>query len=153
MKAFLVLCLSTAVFLSTSAWGAVYKCVSDDGVTTYSDQPCGNKAEIVIETTDFSVDEAIGNASPYTEPVTYSLDIGADILLHARKVGKSILPEKEFDRDRIELKYIGEPRDDRIFVKLTFISIKRFDWATPLPTLRNAKKLKKYAHYGWYVTP
>jgi hypothetical protein len=178
----MVLYVFAAMIIVTIVYADVYKCVSDDGVVTFSDQPCGEKAALVFHNSKLSVDEAIGNASLYTQPVTYSSDIDTDVLLHARKIGKSILPndilksydvstehteiyytwkvflsyvtpQKEHMWSRIVMTYRGEPKDQGIFVQLKYISIKRFDWFNPLPTLKNVKKLKKDSHYGWHVIP
>jgi hypothetical protein len=170
------------MLVAETSFANIYKCISDNGVVTFSDQPCGDQAAIVFHDTNLSVDEAIGNASPYTQPVTYSSDIDTDVILHARKIGRSILPYEnltsydistehtvlsytwkvflsyvspkyEHAWSRIEMDYIGEPKDGGIFVRLKYISIKRFDWYTPVPTLKNVKKLKRDAHYGWHVIP
>ena len=105
-----------------------------------------------------------------------------DIMVHAKTVGTSIFPDmylksddigeelkgrtrtwkvflayvdlkKEYKYANVELNYTGEHVGDRVFVRLHYIRIERFDWAVPLPTLKKTKKLKKDAHYGWYVLP
>jgi hypothetical protein len=182
MRKSIVFYVFATMMITAIASADVYKCVSDDGVVTFSDQPCGEEAALVFQDTNLSVDEAIGNASPYTQPVPYSGDIDKDVLLHARKIGRSILPNENLESydiskenmgiyytwkvflsyvtphkehlwSRIELDYRGEPKGKGVFVQLKFISIKRADWFTPLPTLKNVKKLKKHAHYGWHVIP
>ena len=180
MRLIIAISLVSTILIPTIAFTDVYKCVSEDGVVTYSDQPCGEQADVFIRNSDLSVDDAIGNASPYTHPVTLARDIRSDVMLHARKVGRSIfpneflkshdistehtgnyykwnvflsyvLPNKEHVWSRIVMNYIGEPKKNRISVCLKYISIKRFDWATPLRTLKNVKKLKRHGHYGWDV--
>ncbi|MBU2630131.1 MAG: DUF4124 domain-containing protein, partial [Proteobacteria bacterium] len=172
------------MLMTTSASANIFKCVSEDGVITFSDIPCNKDAQLFIHDTKLSVDEAIGNASPYKHPVIYSGYIDQDLILHARKIGNSIFPDKrledkaisaeriankqtwrvclsygsienKFDYARIQLNYVGESEGDgeKVFVRLKYIAIKRFDWMTPLPTLKNVKKLKADAHYGWHVIP
>ena len=180
MRRSILLCVFALLVFGKVAFADIFKCVSEDGVVTFSDQPCGEKAALVIHDKKLSVDEAIGNASPYPEPVIYSSNIDTDVLLHARKIGKSIFPndmlkshdlttehtgiyyswkvflsyvtpQKEHMWSRMVLDYRGDRKDDKILVRLKYISIKRFDWFNPIPTLKNTTKLKKDAHYGWHV--
>jgi len=183
VKRILVPLLFTFLFVHTGTGATVYKCTAPDGTARFSDQPCGESAEVAFADDKIpGVDEAIGNACPYEGLVTFSPDIDADIALHARTIGRSILPEKRLashevapehqgthyswkailsyrsiekahDWARIEMTDEGLPVEGGIRVLLTFIRIKRFDWATPLPTLKNVQSLEKNAHYGWRVVP
>ena len=170
------------VTIAPGASAEIYKCVNDDGVVKFSDQPCGRQAEVFISKTDLSVDEAVGNGGPYPEPVKNSAVMNQDIMVHAKTVGASIFPgmdpksddmgEEITDRTRswrvflayrdpkidykyanVELNYTGEKVGDRIFVRLHYIRISRFDWMVPLPTLKKTKKLKRDSCDGWYVLP
>ena len=169
-----------AIFVTTAgAYAGIYKCVSENGVVTYSDHPCG-KGEEVIPNIDLSVDEAIGNASPYAEPVSFSYSIRYDVLRHAKKVGKSLFPnaylieenigaeyqpkspvwtvflsygyrQYKYDYLKTELEYVGEKMGDKLFVRLKYIRINSSDLEIPMPALENSKKMEKDGHRGWHV--
>ena len=87
----------------------VYKCVSEKGVTTYSDQPCAPDAQAAYKDARVSFDEVIGNASPYPElPVPSSRVHTDDIVSHATKIGKAVLPS-EYNNKVINLTGPGSP--------------------------------------------
>jgi hypothetical protein len=71
----------------------IYKCVSDDGVVTFSDEPCGQNAEVAFEKYIIRVDDAIGLdiIGPFTNRA-YMQSIRPDIESHAKKIGSCILP-------------------------------------------------------------
>lgn len=174
--------LAIIMTVAAGASAEIYKCVSADGVVKFSDQPCGRQAEVVISATNLSVDEAIGNGSPYPEPLKESAVMNQDIMVHAKTVGASIFPDMylksndmgeernlrtrtwkvflayidpkiDYKYANVELNYTGEQIGDRIFVRLHYIRIKQFDWMVPIPTLKKTKKLKKDSDRGWYVLP
>ncbi|MBU2451757.1 MAG: DUF4124 domain-containing protein, partial [Proteobacteria bacterium] len=74
----------------------IYKCVSDDGVATFSDTPCSNKPELFLNIKNLSIDDAIDLANPLTEFDVDSKTIDEDLLSHAKKLGKSILPDEQY---------------------------------------------------------
>lgn len=171
--------LSALLIAAAGAYADIYKCVSKSGVVTFSDQPCGKPVEIISDAI-LSVDEAIGNASPYAEPVPYSYSIRYDVMIHAKRVGQSIFPDGDliaenisaeyradspvwtvflsygykkykYDYSKIELDYIGDKKNEKIFVRLTYIRIDRSDVDIPVPTLQGSNKVKKDTYNGWHV--
>ena len=175
-------CLVMLMTMTAIASAEIYKCVNEDGVVKFSDQPCGRQAEVVIAKTNLSVDEAIGNGGPYPEPVKDSAVMNQDIMVHAKTVGASIFPDmylesndigedlkgqtrtwkvflvyldskNYYNNTKVELNYSGERVGERIFVRLHYMRLAQFRWAEPLTTLKKAKKVKQDLHYGWYVLP
>jgi Domain of unknown function (DUF4124) len=131
------------VFLSLGATAAadIYKCVSEDGVVKFSDEPCSKKAEVAFETEELNVDAAIGNASPYPQiPIPASQFDTEDMMAHAKKIGRCIISGEHNNTARFE-KYpyrgdityrvylhFGPPSDDwRYTVKLTYEVKGRFE--------------------------
>jgi len=93
------LCLVlTAGFLHAD----IYKCVSKDGVVTFSDRPCSADAEILLDEMEISLDEAVEEASPFAD-ITIDSQTAAEVMLaHARKMGKCILPDEPFNEYLVE---------------------------------------------------
>jgi hypothetical protein len=81
----------------------IYKCVSEDGVVKFSDEPCSRKAEVAFETEDLNFDEAIGNASPYPKlPVPESEFDTEDMVTFAKKIGRHIITGEHNNSARLE---------------------------------------------------
>ncbi len=173
-------CCVILLFVATSAIAEIFKCVAEDGTLRFSDQPCGAQATVVVPKTDYTVDEAIGTGSPFAGPVKYTDTIGQDIVMHAKRIGNSMFPDdqlkasdimikykyrspfwtvvlyyvdrkQEFKDTRVELDYQGKLEGAKITLRLSYIRMKRFDWATTPTTIQKAKKLKRDNHYGWHV--
>jgi len=89
--------LSLIVFfmLASVVSADIYKCVSNDGVTTYSDEPCGENSKKVFDTVEQTFDDIIGNGSPYDDqPVDSKKVFREDIIEHAKKIWRFIMPNK-----------------------------------------------------------
>jgi hypothetical protein len=87
------LCLMIlVVLLGATAYADIYKCVSEDGVVKFSDEPCSKKAEVAFKTGAQNFDAVIGNASPYPKlPIPLSRFDTDDVVAHAKKIGGSII--------------------------------------------------------------
>lgn len=178
----LISTLCFTLIFAVSGKTEIYKCKSEDGVITFSDRPCGKSAEVIQENKNLTVDQAIGNGRPYEQPMAYDRIMHSDIISHARKIGKSLVPEEQFDSQKMEVSkkgeyyawtvylnyflpektymksafqliYKGKLENNQILVQLDYLKIKRTDWYTRLPTLKGVEKLKMHAHYGWFVVP
>jgi hypothetical protein len=161
------------MLIAVTAFADVYKCVSEDGVVTFSDEPCGKKAEITIHS--LSLDDLIGLASPFTQSIMDSNSISNDLLSHSRKLGKSILPKERYYGHNVSLKndlqsyweirlyyapkgfteweirmdYVKKPKAQGYSLWLKSIFIKR--WGKPYspPTMQHAKKMRKIGPGEW----
>jgi hypothetical protein len=97
MKRFSVFYLIVMILLAETSFANIYKCVSDNGVVTFSDEPCSKEAEVFINTPPvLSIDEGISLASPFTQLIIESNTINEDLVTHAKKIGKCILPEEHY---------------------------------------------------------
>lgn len=72
----------------------IYKCVSEDGVTRFSDSPCSTTAEVFIKDERMSIDEAVAQASPMADLTLSTPDIGAKLESHAKRFGKALFPSE-----------------------------------------------------------
>jgi hypothetical protein len=86
-------CLLAFILLIKPSFADIFKCVSDDGVVTFSDEPCGKNAEITFQKYTMSVDDAInlGPIKTFTDR-TYVRGIRPDLEAHAKIIGSCILP-------------------------------------------------------------
>jgi hypothetical protein len=170
------------MMMATSVCADVYKCVSETGGIVFSDYPCGNDSELFLVDSSISVDEAIGNGSPFSKPMNDDYDIVNGIMAHAKKIGQSLFQEKQLSDETITrthtvvsnawkvflsyksqengsywasvtLDYTGEKTGEGFDITLKYLSVRRSDWTTPLKTIKKSKKLKMDAHYGWHVIP
>jgi hypothetical protein len=166
------------LFFAVPAFADIYKCVSDDGVVTYSDQPCASDAEVAFETENLNFDDAIGNASPYTEQLVPASKIdGEDFVAHARKIGKYIFPyeynnsyvnqttpmsrgwrillyfgpENNKRNYRVALEYGRKPTNQGIYVWLNSISVKKDGKPFDPPSMVNVKTYKKMGTGRWQL--
>ncbi len=74
----------------------IYRCVSDSGVVTYSDVPCGKNAVVAFKKNVVSVEEAAGrNVIRSNTDRAVVKDVLKDVIHHAKQVGSCILPEKK----------------------------------------------------------
>lgn len=179
MKKIFSLCGICALLLSANTFADVYKCTSDDGTVTFSDQPCDTKAEVAFETDDRNFDEVIGNASPYDEqPIASSKVYSDDFVPHARKLGRCILPgeynnafenktspmlpgwrivlffgpednPKEYE---IAMQYERNPRSDgKMYVWLNTIIIKKDGKPYDPPSMATVQTYKKMGNGRWQI--
>lgn len=76
----------------------IYRCVSDSGVVTYSDEPCGNNAVVAFEAHKMGVEGAAGKdvIRPNTNRASYE-ELEKDIIDHAKRIGTCILPDKKIN--------------------------------------------------------
>jgi hypothetical protein len=178
MKRLLIVCLLALMLIAKIAWADVYKCVSDDGIIKFSDEPCGENAEISFRTSNLNFDDVIGNASPYTEqPVAASKIDGNDFVAHAKKIAKAILPyeynnsydnrttpmspgwriylyfgpasnEKKFV---IVMNYARYPTSNGIYVWLNSISVKKDGKPFDPDSMSDVTKYKKMGTGRWEV--
>jgi hypothetical protein len=98
MRTLSVVSLLAMMLIATPSFAAIYKCVSKDGVVSFSDEPCSREAEVFLKTpAKISIDDAISLASPFPELSIDSRTIEDDLLAHAKKTGKSILPDETYN--------------------------------------------------------
>jgi hypothetical protein len=160
----------------------IYKCVSEDGVVTFSDEPCSSKAEVFINTPPkLSIDDVISTASPFTELLIDSNTINEDLVTHAKKIGKCILPEENYNsymirgghrsarrypdweiilkygppgnesKWKITIKYSVKPKNDIPRVWLKTIYVFLWGRYYDPPSLRNVKKMNRIRTGKWQV--
>ena len=178
MKKSFLLCLFSVMLVTHLAIADVYKCVSEDGVVKFSDEPCGTNAKLSFQTSKLKFDDVIGNASPYTkQPVPASKIDGNDFVAHARKIGKAILPyeynnsvdnltapmmpgwniQLNFGPDNkkkmyvIRMQYGRYPTSDGIYVWLNTISVKKNGKPYNPPAMSDVKTFKKMGTGRWEI--
>ncbi len=96
-KIFLIL---AAIFLITAtALADIYKCVSNEGIVTYSDEPCSPKSIIFRKTV--SLDALIVSVCPYRQAVSNSDTLTNDLLEISNKIGGYIVPDKLFNSSSV----------------------------------------------------
>jgi hypothetical protein len=165
--------LFATIFIATTVSADIYKCVSDDGVVKFSDQPCGDNAEITFHF--LSIDDLISLASPYEQPIKDPNRISNDLLIHSRKLGDRILPGKPFYGHHVQAKndhhsqweihlryapksltdwqiimdYEKKPTHDGYSLWLKSIVIKR--WGKPYSpsTMKYIEKIRKIGPGAW----
>lgn len=99
------------VLLPVSLFADIYRCVSDNGTVTYSDQPCGKNAEIFHPEYEMSVDDAARRdiLKPATDHASIWY-VEKDIKDHARHIADVIIPNQQFHDIYITRK--GRERDE-----------------------------------------
>jgi hypothetical protein len=178
MKKSLIFYLLAVMLITKIGFADVYKCVSEDGVVKFSDEPCGEDAELSFQTVSLNFDDVIGNASPYTDqPVAASKIDGNDFVAHARKIGKAILPyeyNNSYENQTtpmspgwriylffgpasnkkqyvIRMEYGRYPTSNGIYVWLNSISVKKDGKPFNPPAMSNVKKFKKMGTGRWEI--
>jgi hypothetical protein len=178
MKKAFICYLIAAMLLPQLAYTDVYKCVSEDGVVKFSDEPCGKNAELSFQTSKLNFDDVIGNASPYTDqPVAASKIDGDDFVAHARKIGKVILPyeyNNSFDNRTtpmspgwtiylffgpasnkkqfvIRMEYARYPTSNGIYVWLNAISVQKDGKPFSPSSMSDVNKFKKMGTGRWEI--
>ena len=83
--------------MSSVSSANIYRCVSDSGVITYSDVPCGDNAVVAFKKHEVGVEEAAARdvIGPNTSRANLK-NVLMDVVHHAKQVGSCILPGKEF---------------------------------------------------------
>ena len=77
----------------------IYRCVNDQGIAQYSDEPCGDNAVAAFDEYKMSVDDAAGRDIIRPTSDRSRLDfIDSDIRAHAELIGKAILPHQKLNR-------------------------------------------------------
>jgi hypothetical protein len=92
----LVVFLLVTMLTAIPAFADIFKCVSEDGFVTFSDEPCGKNAEIAFQKYIMSVDDAVGLdlISLFTDR-TQIRSIRLDLESHAKILGNCILPNEK----------------------------------------------------------
>jgi hypothetical protein len=117
MKRFLVFYFFGMILISTTAFADVYRCVSDDGVIKFSDEPCGKDAELIHDQPQTSLDEALSaEIEPFLRPYT-SETYGKYITNQSKRIGRCILPDQWFNSSKLIRVYGPSPRDSYSFPK------------------------------------
>jgi hypothetical protein len=107
------------VLLGSTASADIYKCVSEDGIVKFSDEPCSKKAEVAFKTDGQNFDAVIGNASPYPKlPVPESQFDTEKIVAHAKKIGRCIITG-EYNNEVLHHPYPNPARSE-YYVELHF---------------------------------
>lgn len=85
------------ILLSSLSYADIYKCTSDSGVVTYSDEPCGKNAVHAFDEYVMSIDDAASRdiITPSTDR-SYKYDIISAMIPHAKRIAYCIFPDKEF---------------------------------------------------------
>ncbi|MBU1342005.1 MAG: DUF4124 domain-containing protein [Proteobacteria bacterium] len=151
----------------------IYKCVSEDGVATFSDEPCGTNAAVSFH--QLGIDELIVLVSPYAQPIIDLNRIENDLLALSRRIGDCILPHERYyghnvriEKDRpffwevrlwyapenyteweIRMEYEKIKKHNDTSVWLKTISITR--WGKPYnpPAMQDVKKINKKRTGEW----
>ncbi len=88
-----MLFLLVFLFLTPIVSADIYKCISDNGVAIFSDEPCGDNSKRIFNTVNQTFDDVIGNGSPYDEqPVDSKKVFKEDFVEHAKKIWRFIMP-------------------------------------------------------------
>jgi hypothetical protein len=154
-----ILVMTIVLCLGATALADIYKCVSEDGVVKFSDEPCSKKAEVAFETEELDFDTAVGNASPYPKlPIPPSRFDTEDMMARAKKIGRCIITDEYNNAARFEkypsrgnimyrvYLYFGPASDDwRYIVKMTYEVNKKFEgWYVWLDKFEVTKHRKPY---------
>ena len=90
------------MLITITAFADIYKCVSDDGVVTFSDVPCGKNAKFAFRDSNSAgsgtIDDFIGvvHPGPYNKNF-YSVDsLSSDLKPQAINLGRRIFPNEQF---------------------------------------------------------
>lgn len=79
----------------------LYKCISDDGIVKYSDQPCGKKFETI--TSSPTIDQLIASALPLQQPISDPDLIVGDLVACSKGISASILPKALFQYSNVNV--------------------------------------------------
>lgn len=90
----LLMFMLAIIFIPACTFADIYKCVSDDGIVKFSDQPCGENSEKMVKTP--SIDELIAQARPYKQPFADPDRITSDLIACSRKIADGILPDQHY---------------------------------------------------------
>ncbi len=98
MKKTVVFYVLAMMIMAITAFADIYKCVSDDGVVKYSDEPCGKQTEFLFRESNskWSLDDAIGVAPFSGRRIGSRNDIIDELRPQAINLVKLILPEEEY---------------------------------------------------------
>ena len=109
MKKTVVFYVLAMMIMAITAFADIYKCVSDDGVVKYSDEPCGKQTEVILRTSNSkgSLDDAMGVA-PFSGRIGSRKDIINELRLQAINLVKLILPEEEYKGVKAQ-SFFGSP--------------------------------------------
>ncbi len=113
--------IPSIVLSPVQLWADIYRCVSDDGVVTYSDHPCGRDAKVIYRKYEMSVDDAARR--DIIKPGTDRSDMWAvekDIKDHACQIARIIVPDQR-------LHYIYIKRDGKVEDEIPV------DWRVTVP--------------------
>ncbi len=157
MKNILLYIIVCQYFVCSVCCAEIFKCTSEDGVSIFSDQPCGNNSKVLFkDDSNLTIDAAIGNGSPFSNSVVFSDSMSADIKYHAKRIGQCIFPDNVLksedisvskstltyiwhvylsfysptDRrvsNKIVIEYFGSHKDGKIDVQLNKINLDRYD--------------------------
>ena len=89
--------LAAVMFIAIFSFADIYKCVSDDGVVTFSDQPCSQKAEVLYDEEELVLDEIVDSGAPFSKLAMDASTVNEELLAHAKKMGKCLLPDEPYN--------------------------------------------------------
>jgi len=129
------------IIISATVSADIYKCVSDDGVVTYSDEPCGPKSSVFGKT--MSLNKLIASVCPYDQPVFNPDDLSNDLLEFSQKLGSYIVPDKIFNSSSVFSK--EDPLSLNWNIHLSYDCGRKFNESgcISITLLYERKKLKK----------
>ena len=168
------------VLLSSTASADIYKCVSDDGVVKFSDQPCAKEAEVAFKTNEQRFDEVIGNASPYPKLPILESQYDTDVIVaHAKKIGRCIItgehindvnhhpnlnlehreysvelhfgPDSDKNRFVVNLIYRSDYQYKGLYVRLNSIFVGRKGRPYDPPSMAEVQTFKKMGVGKWEI--
>lgn len=82
------------MFIPACSCADIYRCTSDDGVVKFSDEPCGEKYEMMANAP--SIDQLIAQARPYKQPFLDPDRITSDLIACSQKIADGILPDEHY---------------------------------------------------------
>jgi len=157
MKKIALYIIICQLYVFSACYAEIFKCISEDGVSIFSDQPCGNNSKVLFQDdSNLTIDAAIGNGSPFSKSVVYSNSMETDIKFHAKRIGQRIFPDNVLKSDdiseskstlvytwlvylsyysptdrrvwnKIVMEYTGAHKDGKIIVQLKKINLDRYD--------------------------
>jgi len=89
------------LFVPLKSYPEIYKCISKDGVATFSDEPCPNKGEVFIKTPQIDIDVIIEEASPFKSLSSEEDSFYDGLFEHAERIGKCLLPDEHYNTYKI----------------------------------------------------
>ncbi len=102
MRQFILISIIISIISITPALSTIYKCTDENGVATFSDQPCSTDAEIVFNNGGSgggggSIDNVLGFTDRVHPKQAGSLKlIGMDLKLHTANIGKHIFSGEKY---------------------------------------------------------